>query len=301
MGSDVVAFTLASDVANAGTFTVSYPNLKNAGSYRIGQDHYAVTNGYGKIGVRNAKASFSFGTSSITITNSSGYTLPAGTSGYVNLDQAGGEGGLPDEGFAAPEKMSEVKLCIIELGAPDAIVTNGIAQAQSATGAHTLTLNGSLVVSGVAILDVPRNVIVDSGGADTAVLTVTGTDEFGAVMVENITLNGTTAVSGKKAFKTVTSITSSATIANAAFVGTGDVLGLPVHLSDLGLVLKEMQDGVAATAGTFVAAVDTIPTATTGDVRGTYDPNSAADAAIQFSFLVALPDPTYKGVAQFDG
>jgi hypothetical protein len=53
-------------------------------------------------------------------------------------------------------------------------------------------------------LDVPRNLIVDSSD-DTevdGVVTITGADEYGEVMVEEITANGTTAVAGKKAFKT---------------------------------------------------------------------------------------------------
>ena len=61
----------------------------------------------------------------------------------------------------------------------------------------------------MATLDVPRNIVVDSGGVDTAVLTFTGTDEYGNTVVESITLNGTTAVAGKKAFKTVTGVSSS--------------------------------------------------------------------------------------------
>lgn len=300
MAQDVVAFTLASDVANAGTFTVGYPTGKDAGAYLLGQDHYIVGNSIPKAGIRNGKAGFSFGTSSITITNSTGGTLPAGTTGWANLDQVGGAGGIPDGGFASPEKMAELKVVTVNLGAPDTADVDGIISAY--TGAASgIAINGALSTGGVATLDVPRNIVVDSGGADTAVLTFTGTDEFGQTLIESITLNGSTAVQGKKAFKTVTGVSSSAAIANGAFVGPGDILGIPVHLSDLGFVLKELQDGAAATAGTLVKAVDTLATATTGDVRGTYDPNSACDGALQFSLVLAIPDPTYKGVAQYDG
>jgi hypothetical protein len=53
--------------------------------------------------------------------------------------------------------------------------------------------------------------------------------------------------------------------------------------------------------GTFVAGVQTTPTATTGDVRGTYDPSVACNGSLQFALLCALPDPTYRGVDNYDG
>lgn len=299
MSYDVIRHTLSASVANAGAFTVAYPDNKNSGSYELGVDHSVISNKYGNF-YDGAKVSFAFGATNVTITNNSGVTLEAGTEILVQMDQPG-EGDAQGAGLAAPEFMSHAYTVWLNLGAPDAIVTNGIAAAQSNTGAHALILNGALVVDGVAILDVPRNVIIDSGGDDTAVLTITGTDLFGAVMRESLTLTNATAVAGKKAFKTVTSITSSATITNGAFVGTGDVLGLPGFVSDTGRVLKELQDGAPATAGTVVAGVRAKATATTGDVRGTYDPNAACDGAKAFNLLVALDNPGDRGVAQFAG
>ena len=66
-------------------------------------------------------------------------------------------------------------------------------------------------------------------------------------------------------------------------------------------MLAELEDGAAPSAGTFVAGVSTAATATSGDVRGTYDPNSAADGAAVFDIVIALPDPKYKGVTQYAG
>jgi hypothetical protein len=59
----------------------------------------------------------------------------------------------------------------------------------------------------------------------------------------------------------------------------------------------------SASAGTFVAglSVNTISTATTADVRGTYDPSAACDGSKAFELLVNLSDPTFKGVPQYDG
>jgi hypothetical protein len=202
----------------------------------------------------------------------------------------------------APAGVIPTPVHLVSLGAPDTADVNGVAEAQNADEDAFLDLDGDLVVNGVAVLDVPRNLVADSGGADTAVLVITGTDVYGNVMVENITLNGTTAVAGKKAFKTVTSIQATgAAIANSAFVGTGTVLGLPVFLPEEGYVLAELEDGDDASSGTIAEGVITTPTATTGDVRGTYDPNSAPDGDLAFALLVALPDPENKGINQFAG
>lgn len=53
--------------------------------------------------------------------------------------------------------------------------------------------------------------------------------------------------------------------------------------------------------GTLVAAVDSAATATTGDVRGTYDPVDACNGSKVFQLLVAVPDPTDRGVSQYAG
>jgi hypothetical protein len=179
---------------------------------------------------------------------------------------------------------------------PDALVTNGICLQQTITGAASAVINGSLASGGVATLDVPRNVIVDAAGAATATLTVTGTDAYGIPMSEAITLNGTTAVAGKKAFKTITGIASSAT-ATDIFVGTGDVFGLPIRANSRNYV-QTAWNGAFVTTGTFVGAVATDPaTTTTGDVRGTFAPADAADATKRLTLWVfVLDDDTQTGL-----
>jgi hypothetical protein len=179
---------------------------------------------------------------------------------------------------------------------PDALVTNGICLQQTITGAASAVINGSLASGGVATLDVPRNVIVDAAGAATATLTVTGTDAYGIPMSEAITLNGATAVAGKKAFKTITGIASSAT-ATDIFVGTGDVFGLPIRANSRNYV-QTAWNGAFVTTGTFVGAVGTDPaTTTTGDVRGTFAPADAADATKRLTLWVfVLDDDTQTGL-----
>lgn len=172
---------------------------------------------------------------------------------------------------------------------PVAIVTDGICLQQTLSGAGNATLNGSLASGGTVTLDVPRNVIVDAAGAATAVLTVYGTDVYGNAMSEAITLNGTTAVAGKKAFKKITRIAASAAAADF-FVGTGDVFGLPFRVDSRNYTLTAW-NGAFVTTGTLAAAVTTSPaTTTTGDVRGTYAVPDAADASKRLTVWMYIED-----------
>jgi len=56
-----------------------------------------------------------------------------------------------------------------------------------------------------------------------------------------------------------------------------------------------------AQKGTLTAGVASAATATTGDVRGTYDPDTACDGETSFALLAILPDPANRGVPQYDG
>jgi hypothetical protein len=114
-------------------------------------------------------------------------------------------------------------------------------------------------------------------------------------MSEAITLNGTTAVAGKKAFKTITRIAASAA-ATDFFVGTGDVFGLPIDANTRNYVLTAW-NGAFVTTGTFVGADATTATTTTGDVRGTYAVPDAADGSKRLTLWVfVFDDDTQTGL-----
>lgn len=192
---------------------------------------------------------------------------------------------------------------------PDAPDADGVIEEQAITaaGGPATGLDGALVSGGVATFDVPRGVVAAWTG--TAVMTVTGTDVYGRTQVES-SASGTS-FAGKKAFKTITSVTVSADV-TAATVGTGDVFGLPFRVTDAGyLVRVGWADALADNAGTFVKADTTSPaTATTGDPRGTFDPSSAANGTRRLVIAMALtgiqvgPDATdvgVYGVAPFAG
>jgi hypothetical protein len=99
---------------------------------------------------------------------------------------------------------------------------NNICLSQTPTGA--LTLNGSLVSNGVAVLDTPRRILVTTGGSDsTKTITFVGTDWNGSPITEKLALVNSGTSYTNLDFATITSATISATAAAALTVGTNGV------------------------------------------------------------------------------
>lgn len=118
-----------------------------------------------------------------------------------------------------------------------------------------------------------RTLSLTSADAD-GVLTVYGRDYLGQQMTQQVTMV-TSAGATTKAFKYVDKVISS-TNDGAITITCGSGHGLPFCAQE---IVRETVDGVAATEGTITAAVSTTPSATTGDVRGTFNPNTATDSA----------------------
>ena len=190
--------------------------------------------------------------------------------------------------------------------APTTASTVTVVAAQGKASSGNLTLNGSLVSSGVATLDIPRNIqVVSTSASDTTLTsTVTGTDTYGVALVETITYTGTTASQGLKAFKTVTNVAVSGSTAGTVAAGPGDVFGLPYRANGRYATITYW-DSLPVTTGTFVAAVTSTATATTGDVRGTYLVPSASDGTKKLVIWEYLEDVDSNdglyGVAQYGG
>lgn len=103
-----------------------------------------------------------------------------------------------------------------------AAAANNIAQSQS-PGAGAITLNGSLVTGGVAVLDAARRVLLTSGSSDTGItFTVVGTNRNGNAMTETVT-GGATTASTTQDFKTVSSVTHSGSVAGTLTIGTSGI------------------------------------------------------------------------------
>lgn len=107
-----------------------------------------------------------------------------------------------------------------------AAAANNIALSQS-PGAGAITLNGALVVAGVATLDAPRRILFTSGTSDVGItFTVVGTNSSGNPLTETIT-GGATVASTTQDFKTVTSVTHSGSVAGTLTIGTSGVGSSP--------------------------------------------------------------------------
>lgn len=417
--------TIGTAVADNGTFTLSYPSGTSAGTYAA-YGHKLWVDKFQRLLASPSDFTISFGASNITVTYLGSTTIPVGARVNAQLNIDGVDNGESVSRLEESDVKRSILRNIVEvnLGSPITADADGFCASQDLTsaGVFSVGVTAAATIAAAALagtLDVPRNVVAAWTG--TAVLTITGTDEYGEDLVES-SASGTS-LTGKKAFKTVTGISSSANI-TALTVGTGDVFGLPFFVGDAGQVVQELQDGAllvrkngkvylmdsileaaidAATAhnivcpvagtiaklttiaqgtittggaitvevntvavdglsvvvadgavegevdsdvptaghastavaagdrieilhasafnasadmffvleidvsgsqqlnGTFVAGVSSAATATTGDVRGTYDPTAAASGSRSFDLLIASVDPKYLGVAQYGG
>ena len=138
---------------------------------------------------------------------------------------------------------------------------------------------------------IARNVRITSVGVDTgATFKVSGYDIYGTPMTETITGASATVASGKKAFKYISSIGPAGTLSGSAVtVGTGDVYGLPIRADSFFYQQIVWNNaGITATTG-FVAAVTSTASSTTGDVRGTYNVQSASDGTKRLICFQTIP------------
>lgn len=297
MSLDTVSTVVSAAVASGGTITFSYPAGKDAGNYRGGAGHTLIARGLMAKFSSPANFTIAFG-ASVVVTYNGATTIPAATTVSLELSSIGGVDS-PPKILNTTNRLGRLATYLVDYGAVDAAVANGVVASQAATllGGLATGINGSLAVNGVATFDVPRNIV--AAWTTNSVVTFTGTDEYGAVIKESSASGAT--FTGKKAFKTVTGVSTSVDITGLT-VGTGVVLGLPVYIPyAAGSVVKEIQDGANATAGTFVAGVGTAATATTGDVRGTWAPNGTPNGTINFAAVILSDNANYKGVAQFAG
>jgi|SRR5262245_5284494 len=121
-----------------------------------------------------------------------------------------------------------------------------IAASQS-PGAGVITLNGSAVVNGVAVLDTQRRVLITTGGNDSGITyTIFGTNDAGMPISE--TIPGPNATTGATTldFKTVTSVTHTGSVAGTVTVGTNGVGSTPWWMTDTDGVIP-MNFGIGVT------------------------------------------------------
>lgn len=138
---------------------------------------------------------------------------------------------------------------------------------------------------------ISRNVRIVSGGNDSGItFTASGYDLYGFPMTETITGANAGTASGAKAFKYISGVTHTGTVAGTVTIGTGDVIGLPLRVDRFAFARVVYNNTVITASTGFVAAVTTDPaTATTGDVRGTYALQSASDGTKRLQVFITIP------------
>ena len=166
----------------------------------------------------------------------------------------------------------------------------GTADVLSANAGNSSAAAAS-VSSFVAQPDVPRNLVITPGGttADVAAcdVVVTGTDFFGASLSETFSFsaNASTATTGTKAFKTVSSVSFPADCEDSPYgatwsIGYGEKLGLNRCMDNAGDILFSLlngaKEGTAPTMAKNVSAVS----GNTADFNGTM--NGSNDFVLYF-------------------
>ncbi|MBU3734885.1 MAG: hypothetical protein FGM60_04675 [Candidatus Planktophila sp.] len=177
------------------------------------------------------------------------------------------------------------------LSAAASYAVAGNATLAAGAGVRSVVLNTGTTVYQ---LDVPRAVSITIGTgtiSDTAV-TVSGFDYYGQAMTEVIQTGTTqsTTVNGAKAFYQVRQVAVAGDCGATIAVGTSDVLGIPVRVTDAGYIASVgWNNTLARNAGTFTAAVLSTASSTTGDVRGTYVPSTVPDGIRRLVMGILLP------------
>lgn len=158
----------------------------------------------------------------------------------------------------------------------------------TATSATLTTTAGAAIVTSAGT---PTGLTYTLGTAPQAFV-VSGYDYYGQAMSESITSSGlvSTAVSGKKAFYQISSISVAGATGAAITIGTTDILGIPVRVTSAVYVASvKTNNTLAQDTGAFVAADTATATTTTGDVRGTYTPATASDGINRTVMSILLP------------
>lgn len=158
--------------------------------------------------------------------------------------------------------------------------------AASDTAVHaaiTLPASGTTVVTtAITNPDIPRALRIKGNAAGiTGNVVIAGTNYNGEAITETIAANGSSAVEGNKAFKTVTSITVPTRNASGDTISVGfnDKLGLPYklpHNTILAAYLGNAKEGTAPTITTSATALE----------NNTADLNSALNGTIVDIYLI---------------
>jgi len=292
MAFRTITTVLSAAVATAGTFTLAYPAgitaTELSGSGKIGALGTVYTSARNQVGIAG-------GASLITVTYKGGVTLPAGTQIAVEIDlfgeRADALAGLPDT-VVLPVEIEH------DFGVVAASDADGICLSQTTSGAANLVIAGALATAGVATLDIERCVALTSTANLSAItFTIRGTDRYGNALTATIAGPNNNTVFSTKCFKTVTQVSSSATVGTAVTAGSENRFGLPYALDHIGDIVRGKQDAINDAMSTNAVGDKALATAATGDVRGYVVPTNAPNATR--AYRIVYRTGLSKGVGQF--
>ena len=168
---------------------------------------------------------------------------------------------------------------------PDVADVTGVLNASVGPSSTAVTV----ISTGYTNPSVPRNVLVTPQGttADVAscVVTLTGTNFYDSAITEAFTFsaNASTAQTGSKAFKTVSSASFAASCEDSPYtatwsIGQGEKIGLKRCMDSAGHVVFSTIDGAYEATRATVAAHSTQIENNTADFNGTMDGSSDFEA-----------------------
>lgn len=238
--------TVGTPIATSGTKTFAYPAGTSQGSFAA-YGHKMWVDKFQRLLSSPSDFTVSFGASEITVTYLGSTTIPTGARLNAQFNIEGVDKNEDPNSVINAANIKRTALSSvarITLGSPIAADADGFCVSQNLTalGVFSSSVTAAAAIAAAALAGtnaVPRNVVAAWTG--TAVLTITGTDEYGNVLVEK-SASGTS-LTGKKAFKTVTGISTSADI-TALTVGSGVVFGLPAFLNHESSVLSVKEGSV---------------------------------------------------------
>ena len=326
------SFSTTAAIATNGTITFGYPtrwgtapDVTTQGDFIGSYGHQAFAEGLQTLLNSPKDFTLTFGNTNITFTYLGTTSIPANTKVVVDVHTvgqngqprfaqafsfSGSAGDVAAEANSGSANMVGVStraqlggFSYINFGTP---ITSSATTVVNASAGAEAAFGTPIVLSPVVVLDVARNLIYkSSSGSDTTqTITARGLDEYGQAITETSgTLNGTSSVVGKKAFKTVISwqVNVAITVGTVS-IGVGVLLGSPVFIFSAAASIRDILNQATGTAGTWLAGDNTTPSATTGDVRGTYAPNSAPSTNTNtYESLVAVLDTSYLGATNYAG
>lgn len=149
----------------------------------------------------------------------------------------------------------------------------------AASAAYILSahaLDGSTVTTFAHQPDFSRNATIVASGSATGNVVVNGTNIRGDVITETLALNGTSAVTGAKAFDTITSIVLPTVNTTTVNVGIGVKLGLDRCMSEAAVINAYADGTKEATAPTVAFDSDEVE-------KNTMSTNTAQNGTHNFS------------------